>query len=150
VVEVVIDASVAVKWFLPEPLSDEAESILSLLRSHALRAHAPDLILVEVASVLWKRTRGAERLPKADAAAALTLLRESPLSLERDRDLAAAAYELAALIPCTVYDGFYVALALREDGLLISADAALVGACRTHGLDDYVIGLAEAATLLMS
>lgn len=150
-IEVVIDASVAVKWFLPEPLSDDAHLILNLLRRRGIRAWAPDLIVVEVASVLWRRTRSKqERLPGVEASAALAALLNSPLDLEPDRNLVAPAFELSGLIPCTVYDGLYVALAVRENARLITADAALVRECKRHGLYSYVVELPQAASLLMS
>ena len=46
----VVDASVAVKWFLPETGSDLA---LSLLASDAV-FHAPELLRLEIANALWK------------------------------------------------------------------------------------------------
>jgi predicted nucleic acid-binding protein len=146
---VVIDASVAVKWLLPEDGSAEAQQVLDRLRLGAWSARAPDLMVAEVANVLWKRTRSrGAALRRADAAAALAALLESPLILEPARDLCAPALELAYLIPCTVYDALYVRLALREDGLLISADSVLVRACKYNGLGEYVVGLTEAANRL--
>ena len=142
VVALVIDASVAGKWLLPEPDSEKAEQILDRLRSRALRAHAPDFIVAEVANVLWKRTRaGKTPMRKSEAVSALTAFLESPLELEPVRELARPALELAALIPCTVYDALYVTLALRENALFITADRKLVEVCERHGLAEYVADL---------
>ena len=49
----VIDASVAVKWFLPEIHTDAAEKWMA--RDAAFLA--PDLIYAEFGNVLWKRAR---------------------------------------------------------------------------------------------
>lgn len=51
----VIDASVAVKWYIPEPLSDAADKYLQLYKDKQAKLLAPDLLLVEVGSVLWKK-----------------------------------------------------------------------------------------------
>ena len=56
----VVDSSVAVKWYLEEEGSDRAES---LLRRNA-RLLAPDLLLPELGNVLWKRRRD---LPSASS-----------------------------------------------------------------------------------
>jgi predicted nucleic acid-binding protein len=49
-VNVVVDASVTIKWFVPEPLSDEADRLLG--GGDAL--FAPDLLLLEFGNTLWK------------------------------------------------------------------------------------------------
>ena len=65
----VVDASVAIKWFLPELYGDAA---LRLLREgHSLVA--PDLLFPEVGNVLWKRVRRREATAK-EAGAALDAL----------------------------------------------------------------------------
>ena len=48
---IVVDASIAVKWVIPEVLSAQAES----LRGRAGRLLAPDLLLPEAANALWKK-----------------------------------------------------------------------------------------------
>ena len=146
---VVIDASVVCKWLLPEPGSADAHQLLTLMHKGALQARAPELVLAEVANVLWKRTRGTSpSLSRADAKEALAILQDSPLELHSIHDLAAPALELAALIPCTVYDALYVTLALRDNGLLVSADQRLLTACAQHGLGDYAATVTEALACL--
>ena len=51
-----VDASVAVKWFVSEPLSENAR----LLLAHRLDLHAPDLLLAEFANVICKKIRRKE------------------------------------------------------------------------------------------
>jgi predicted nucleic acid-binding protein len=48
---VVVDASVAVKWVIPEVLSDQADAV----RGRADHVLAPDLLLPEAANALWKK-----------------------------------------------------------------------------------------------
>lgn len=52
----VIDASVAVKWFLPELHSDKAEVLLKGFLTEGLSLTAPDLLVPEVGNTLWKRS----------------------------------------------------------------------------------------------
>ena len=49
---IVVDASLAVKWFLTEAGSDAASAVLAM-RARSLAA--PDLIIVEVAAALVRR-----------------------------------------------------------------------------------------------
>lgn len=61
----VVDASIAVKWVIPEVLSDRADR----LRAGHDEMLAPDLLLVEVTNALWKKTAGGEISPaEADRA----------------------------------------------------------------------------------
>jgi predicted nucleic acid-binding protein len=61
----VVDASIAVKWVILEVLSDEADRG----RDGEDDVLAPDLLLVEVANALWKKTAAKEiSLREADAA----------------------------------------------------------------------------------
>jgi predicted nucleic acid-binding protein len=69
-VNVVIDASVAIKWFVPEPLSDQAERLLDGGDS----LFAPDFLLIEFGNIIWKKVRLGE-LARGDADAALAALR---------------------------------------------------------------------------
>ena len=51
-----VDASIAVKWFVAEPLHGEARRLLS----HRLCLHTPDLLLAEFANTIWKKARNGE------------------------------------------------------------------------------------------
>ena len=113
----VIDASVAVKWLLPEDHTEEAESLLA----DGITLLAPDLIFAEVGNVLWKRVSGKE-LKQEGGREALSRLLEidilvTPASLLLDR-----AFQLACEYRRTVYDSVYVALAMQEDARLVTAD----------------------------
>ena len=111
----VIDASVALKWVLDEPGADAAAA----LRSESLIA--PELWLVEAANALWRRTRRGE-MSGEEARERLTKLRDAPVaSAPIERDLLAAA-DLAGALDHPVYDCLYLAMAIREDTQLVTAD----------------------------
>jgi predicted nucleic acid-binding protein len=56
----VVDASVAVKWILPEEGHKEAIRIQDKFQDEKVDLISPYLVVAEVANVLWKRAR----LPK--------------------------------------------------------------------------------------
>ena len=51
----VIDTSVAVKWFFDEPHTPEALRVLAACRAGSRRPLAPDLIYPEFGNAVWKR-----------------------------------------------------------------------------------------------
>ncbi|HEV2364635.1 MAG TPA: type II toxin-antitoxin system VapC family toxin [Caulobacteraceae bacterium] len=118
---VVIDASVAVKWVLDEPGSEQAAE----LRSEELLA--PSLWLAEAANVLWSRTRSGE-ISAAEAAERLARLMDAPVATTPIEADIIAAHRLANGLSHPVYDCLYLALALREDTHLITADGRFVDA----------------------
>jgi predicted nucleic acid-binding protein len=63
---VVVDSSVAMKWFVPENHSADARRILTGYQAGELTFLAPDLIYVEVGNVVWKKHR-LQGLDYADA-----------------------------------------------------------------------------------
>lgn len=113
---IVADASVLVKWFLPEPDRAAARAIAT---NRTLLA--PDFLQVECASVFWKRVRRCE-MESAAAQAALTALRAVPIIWVRDADLVGRAQELAADNDHPIYDCLYLALALRFSVPVVTAD----------------------------
>ena len=56
--KLVVDASVAAKWLVTEPLSDKALDVLG-----SSDEYAPDLLLAEVGNILWKKARRGEVSP---------------------------------------------------------------------------------------
>src|ERR1051326_5464960 len=53
--DLVVDSSVAVKWFVVEPYSTEARRILDAYQNGALSFLAPDLINAEFGNIVWKK-----------------------------------------------------------------------------------------------
>ncbi len=114
----VVDASVAIKWFLPENHSEAALRLLT--QPHTL--HAPDLIFSEFGNVLWKRVRRNEIL-KEEADAILEGLRTLNLQVQPSQALIPLALEIACGENRTVYDSLYLAAAIALQSPLITADA---------------------------
>jgi predicted nucleic acid-binding protein len=118
----VVDASVAAKWLIEEDGSDAALALLE--RDEPLIA--PSLILLEVASVLWKRCR-AGGISAAEGRSALAALEGYFAELVPDQDLVGSAFTIALDLDHPIYDCLYVALAAARDCRLVTADARLLG-----------------------
>lgn len=117
---IVIDASVAVKWFVPEAGSQEAEAVLV---GHEPRA-APEHLAVEVGQALLRHWRGGGvtrdhcRLAMEQVPRYVRLFSTEALAVE--------ALDIAAAVGCSVYDALYLAAAERWDCTVVTADARLV------------------------
>ena len=114
----IVDASVAIKWFMPEVHSDAALRLLA--QEHTL--HAPDLFFSEFANVLWKRVRKNE-ISKSEAAATLEGLLAFHLQVQPSQLLNPLALEIACGANRTVYDSLYLAAAITLHYPLVTADA---------------------------
>lgn len=124
----VVDASVAVKWLLPEPDSPQAEQLLA----GGARLVAPDLLPIEVANVLWRKRRAAQ-LSDNEAAAMQDDLPQFFERLYPVGPLAARALAISFALDHPVYGCVYLALAEREGCPLVTADARfLAKAARFH------------------
>jgi predicted nucleic acid-binding protein len=114
-VTLVIDASVALKWVLDEPGKDAADALLDedLI--------APSLWLLESANALWRRARRGE-ITAAQADDRLATLFDAPVTNTAIEDDLPSATALASSLNHPVYDCLYLALALREDSHVVTAD----------------------------
>jgi predicted nucleic acid-binding protein len=55
--DVVVDASVVIKWFVAEPHSAEARKLLTDHQAGTLNFLVPDLLYAEVGKIVWKKHR---------------------------------------------------------------------------------------------
>jgi predicted nucleic acid-binding protein len=134
---VVLDSSVALKWVLDEPDSEAARGLLDR------RLHAPDLLLVECANVLWHQTRRG-MLDPAGAAALYRHLAVAPVTWAGSGRLAGEAMALALTLDHPAYDCLYLALALELDLPVVTADRRfLAAASRLPRLAARVVALAD-------
>ena len=118
----VVDASVAAKWFLPEPYKDEAEELLRDFLDEKVELIAPDLIVSEVGNILWKRSTLRGEISATQASRSYANFLALGLILRPSSTFAAAALKLAAEESHPVYDMLYVALAERNGCDFVTAD----------------------------
>jgi len=116
----IVDASIALKWFLPVSREPGAELARSAVGRLAMRTTA--LAIHEVGNVLTRHSgTSAEQVVKA-----LGVLLEicgDPLPLEPEDHQ--ATVELALMHDLTFYDASYAAVAQRTGRRLLSADSDL-------------------------
>jgi predicted nucleic acid-binding protein len=129
-VRAVIDASVAAKWYFAEPGHQTADRLLAARIAGERELLAPDLIVPEFANVLWKHVRRQE-CSRETADAILALWEVDRPSLVASSLLVSQAFQLAADLDLSVYDGFYLALALAIEAPLVTADRRLARAGRS-------------------
>lgn len=138
----VVDASVAIKWLIEGPHSDQAARLLD----DDLPLAAPELIYAEAAHALWAIARRGQ-ISAADVREALDLLADAPLMIPSPmKRLMAGAARLAVDLDHPVYDCMYLALALQEQRPVITADRRFYNAVRTHPyLAGHVVSLESLA-----
>ena len=117
----VVDASVVIKWYVPE--GDYAAA--RAMRTAETQLAAPDLLFIEVSNSLWKLVRRGE-MAASRATEIIEEIAASPFITFSTQSLARDALELGIATGLTAYDASYVALAMRLDKILITADEKLV------------------------
>ncbi|MDQ7839639.1 MAG: type II toxin-antitoxin system VapC family toxin [bacterium] len=120
---VVVDTSVAVKWFFDEPYSREALHLLEAFEQGRLRPLAPDLIYAEFANAVWKRVSAAHVRPE-DGEAVIAAFLDLPLEVVPSPLVLLPAYRLALEHRQSIYDALFLALSLQAGADLVTADRA--------------------------
>ncbi len=137
---IVVDASVAVKWFVPEIHSDAAATWLD--RGYDLLA--PDLIFSEVGNIVWKKIARREIGPH-EGRLILRGFASVPLAAHATRSLLPLAFEIAVGLKRTAYDAMYLALAVAEDSIVVTADRKLYEAVAGSVLRRQIYWVEETA-----
>lgn len=133
----VVDASVALKWVLVEPDSALAETVLFS------PLVAPDWWRAEVANGLWKAFDRGE-IDLDEARAGLARFANVAVETEDALGLLDEAMILAARVHHAVYDCLYLALAVRRDTRMVTADGKFLKALsREPELARRVVMLAD-------
>lgn len=123
----VVDASVVLKWFVPEIHSDAARRLLAAAHQYL----APDLLFAEAGNAIWKKVlRG--QLTANEGQGLVADLCKVAVDIVSTRGLLNDAHALAVTTGVTVYDAMYLALAVRLNTQLISADDRLSRVLAQH------------------
>jgi predicted nucleic acid-binding protein len=104
------------------------------------RRHAPDLIRTEFANALWKRERRGDATSE-EAVAMLSDFRRIPLSITPVEELLESGLQIAIDTGRTVYDSFYLALAITRKVKLITADKRFVNALAKGPFGKHIVWL---------
>ena len=123
----VVDASVVLKWFFPETDSDAARRLLETAHQYV----APDLLFPEMGSAVWKRVRRGE-ISNDEGQRLIGDIADIAVETVATRGLIGDACAIAMSSGQTVYDSTYLALAVRLDTQLVTADQRLHNAVRPN------------------
>jgi predicted nucleic acid-binding protein len=116
----VVDASVATKWFVEEADREQALRVLDVADRQA-----PDLIIAEVANVVWKKAvRG--QVADAQARVICGALPRYFEALHATGTLIERAMVISLALRHPIYDCLYLACAARVGGRLVTADRKLI------------------------
>lgn len=129
----VVDASVAVKWVVPEIHFEAARRLLG--KGYGLQV--PDFFFAEVSNVFWKRVKRGEGSAE-DARIALEALSTQPFKVSASQGLMARALDMALQTQRTVYDCVYLTLAVERQCQMATADQKLFNALQQDPLAAYL------------
>jgi predicted nucleic acid-binding protein len=129
----VIDASVAVKWFVPEVHSVAAARWLT--PNHDLLG--PDLLVAEVGNIVWKKIVRRE-VTQDEGRRIVRAFDSTPIELCDGRGALELAFEIAMGLNRTVYDSLYVAVAVIRGTALVTADRKLYDVVAASVLGPHV------------
>jgi predicted nucleic acid-binding protein len=139
---IVVDASVGVKWFVPEVHAAEARQ----WRSGPDELHTLAFFFdLEIANILWKKVQRAE-ITRADADLILVQLPALPLTRHPEAPLLTSAFDLADRTQRTVYDSLYLALAVQLGGRMVTADRRLYNSLAGTSWARYICWVGDLPT----
>lgn len=126
--ELVVDASVALKWFVPEVNGEVARRLLI----SGVILHAPRFLAIETINAAWKNWRKeliGEEVVRSVSGRIETLID----AWHADEPMLQEAAEMALQLKHPLFDCLYLVLAKRLGAKVITADKRLLGIA-PHGL----------------
>ena len=125
----VVDASLVIKWFVPEIHSEAARRWLGASHDYV----APDLLFSEAGNAVWKKVRRKE-LDVTEARQLVVDLTHVAVETVATRSLLQDALTVALSAGMTVYDAMYLTLAARLETEVITGDDRLADRVAEHPL----------------
>lgn len=138
----VVDTSVCIKQFIPDPLSSKVVGLFAHLVNPQTEIFVPDLFYIECANTLWKYVR-AGRYSAAEVQVDLASLKAFPLRVVSTADLMEDAVSISLTYGISAYDACYVALSQQVNATLLTLDQKLVRAIASaydvQSLNDFSV-----------
>lgn len=133
--QLVLDASVILKWYLESPNEKNREEALALRNSHVkgiIKLVIPEYATLEIANSL--KYNGLKKLLILDAISALYNIKLQ--KIQSNPKLLQQSIELSDKCNITIYDSYYLALVEKLNCYFVTADEVLVR--RTKKILSYV------------
>lgn len=134
----VVDASVAIKWFLPEDFSEHSERLLS----SSVELIFPDLVISEMGNILWKYIARGE-CSHNKAIGILRQIQSPTLHMWSTAIIAEDALVIACRTKRTFYDSVYIALAVKAECRMVTADLKLYNALKGTSLKKHILWIED-------
>ena len=128
-IKCVVDASVAIKKFIIEPLTPKVDQLFDHLNDPNSRLYIPDLFYIECTNITWKYIR-AGQYDSAEAQANLADLKLLRFTSTPTVDLMMEAIAISVAHGISAYDACYVALSRQNNVPLLTQDQRLVNTLR--------------------
>ena len=136
--KLVVDASVAIKWFVPETYTSAAMKLLDA--EHDL--HAPELIIPELGNIIGRKQRQ-KHFRSTIARQVIADFLSLQIEIHGHAKSSKAAFVGAELTGQTVYDWTYLALALSLSCQFVTADEKFYKAMRKTSLKDHLLWVGD-------
>jgi predicted nucleic acid-binding protein len=144
----VVDTSVALKFYLPEEGHEEAVGLLEAAEAGATELLAPGTILPEgYNAIAQQRRRG--WLDEDDASGAWEKLLAAPVYTYAVEDLIERAAEIANETGAIIYDTLFLALAEDAHTVIVTADGRLLRALEGTRYASLASSLEQVGSLLL-
>lgn len=142
IANLVLDPSVAVKWYVEEEDSAVSFEFQKWVQETAGRLIVPLLFFDEITNILWKKEMlRKEIFPKA-AKQILWEILQLPLQVYLDRhEMLPQALDIATETRISVYDAIYLATTVQNQAIFVTADNRLVQKLSSTSLAPSVISL---------
>jgi predicted nucleic acid-binding protein len=143
-IDVVVDASIGVKWLVPESHSDEASKLID----PNIRRHVPSLFFTEVSQTLWKKVHKRQELTQDEGRETFQKLLLLPQEIHPTETLFELSFEIALSTGRTVYDCVYLALAISKGWRFVTADERLYNSLKSTKFEHLLIHVRDASTIV--
>lgn len=129
----VVDASVAIKYFLTETYTPEVRVLVAQMYQGEHQLHIPEFCLLECVNVLWTNVRF-RGLPQTDAEQMIVEMLALPFQIVSVTSLLPRALLIGLMHQLAIYDSMYIALALDMNCPLITVDERQLNAATACGV----------------
>ena len=130
----VVDASIAIKLYVPE--NHSAQAIRFFSDEHEFIV--PEFMLAEFANIVWKKSVLLGELSETESKAIVEAVQELPLGYYYTSGLLTDALQIALATKRTVYDSLYIALAASQGCQLMTDDRKLHESLQPTSLATFV------------